>query len=350
MSLRRVVRRAAVAATLLLAACGGATSGPPARVVVPPGATFAQVAESLAANDVVGSAFLFRLRARLQGVDKKVFAGVYEFPRGISAGEVLRQLSEGKVAARRFTVPEGMTMFEIAGLAESRLGIPADSVLGAARDRALIDSLGLPGPTLEGYLWPDTYLLAPDVAAGELVRVMVRGFVAAWDSSWRRPLDSLGLSRHQLLAMASIVEGEARVDEERATIAGVYYNRLRRGMPLQADPTVQYAISMRTGERKPRLYEKDYRIESPWNTYRNPGLPPGPVNSPGRESIEAALRPAAVPWYYFVASPNGRHTFTRTYDEHLRAVARARRETRAAEASRPADGAGRQADGVKGGN
>jgi UPF0755 protein len=323
-------RRASGALVLLLAACGAPSRDAPARIVVPAGASFGEVAESLAAHRVIANAFVFKLQARFSGADRKVAAGVYEFEPGMSADAVLERLAGGRVVADRFTVPEGLTMHEIAALAESRLGIPADSVLAAAGDRALIDSLGLDAPSLEGYLWPDTYHLDPDATAGELVRTLVGEFLDSWRPEWSSRLDSLGMTRHQLLTMASIVEGEARVDSERETIAGVYFNRLRRGMPLQADPTVQYAITLRTGRRKPRLYEKDYLTPSPYNTYQSRGLPPGPVASPGRRSIEAALRPADVPFLYFVASPDGSHTFTRTYAEHLRAVARARRARDAA--------------------
>ena len=154
---------------------------------------------------------------------------------------------------------------------------------------------------------------------------MAEGFKAAWEPAWDARLDSLEMSRLQLVTLASIVEGEARADDERETIAGVYRNRLRIGMALQADPTVQYAIALTTGLAQTRLYEKDYQFHSPYNTYLNPGLPPGPVNSPSRRSIEASLYPAKVPYLYFVAGPDGRHIFSRTYSEHLRNVAEVRR-------------------------
>jgi UPF0755 protein len=237
-------------------------------------------------------------------------------------------LAGGRVVAERFTVPEGYTMFETAALAQERLKIPVDSFLAAARDTAIVDSLGLPGPTLEGYLWPDTYQVPPQITARELVRLMAQGFKTAWRPAWTARLDSVRLGERDVMALASIVEGEARVDSERATIAGVYLNRLHRGMPLQADPTVQYAIALHQGHKKPRLYEKDYLTPSEYNTYQHPGFPPGPVNSPGARSIEAALYPAQVPYLYFVASPDGHPTFTSTYDAHLRAVANARREAR----------------------
>ena len=145
---------------------------------------------------------------------------------------------------------------------------------------------------------------------------MAEGFKSGWEPAWTARLDSIRMTQLQLVTFASIVEGEARADDERETIAGVYHNRLRIGMALQADPTVQYAILLATGRRKTRLFERDYQITSPYNTYLHPGLPPGPVNSPGRRSIEASLYPAKVPYLYFVAGPDGRHIFAKTYAEH----------------------------------
>ncbi|MGH7656780.1 MAG: endolytic transglycosylase MltG, partial [Gemmatimonadales bacterium] len=152
---------------------------------------------------------------------------------------------------------------------------------------------------------------------------MVRAFNRAWKPEWTAQLDSLGMNRLEVVTLASIVEGEAILDSERPIIAGVYHNRLRIGMALQADPTVQYALQLQ-GERKQRLYIRDYRTPSPYNTYLHPGLPPGPISSPGVASIEATLHPASVPYLYFVAMLGGRHAFSRTYQEHLIAISRAR--------------------------
>jgi UPF0755 protein len=201
-------------------------------------------------------------------------------------------------------------------------------VLVAARDRSESAALELPGSSLEGFLFPETYAVPLGASGRDVVRAMARNFKAAWRPEWDARLDTLRLSKLQLVTLASIVEGEARADEERELIAGVYHNRLRIGMALQADPTVQYAIMLTTGGRKPRLYTKDYRFPSPYNTYLHPGLPPGPVNSPGRRSIEAALYATKVPFLYFVAMPDGRHRFAATYDEHLRNVAASRRAYR----------------------
>ena len=234
-------------------------------------------------------------------------------------------LKVGKAAARRLTVPEGLTIEEIASLVAERLGVARDSVLAAARDGAAASAaLGYPVRSFEGFLRPETYTLPLVIGAVEIVRLMADGFTNDWKPEWNAQLESLGMTQLQLVTLASIVEGEARVDDERETIAGVYHNRLRIGMALQADPTVQYAIALKTGKRKTRLYQKDYQFPSPYNTYLHRGLPPGPVNSPGRRSIEASLYPAKVPYLYFVAGENGRHVFSRTYSEHLRAIARVR--------------------------
>jgi UPF0755 protein len=218
-----------------------------------------------------------------------------------------------------------LTVQEVANLARTRLGIPAESVLAAARDPVEVAALELSGRSVEGFLFPETYQIPIGSTARDLVRIMTRGFLEAWKPEWDSRLSALGMTREQVVTLASIVEGEARIDAEREVIAGVYHNRLRIGMALQADPTVQYAIEIRTGKSKQRLFEKDYQTPSPYNTYLHPGLPPGPVNSPGLRSIEATLNPADVPYLYFVAGQGGRHTFSRTYDEHLRAVAQYRR-------------------------
>ena len=314
----------ALSALTALTACG--TSPKPARVILPAGASFSAVTDSLEAHGVITHSASFKLLARVRGVDRSVHAGVYEFPAGSSAWKVLTMLARGQKAALRFTVPEGLTIPEVAALAAEKLGIPRDSFVAAARDSvAATRLLGMKVPSFEGFLRPETYLLPADLAARELVRVMGDGFKKEWAPAWDARLDTLKMSRLALVTLASIVEGEARADDERETIAGVYHNRLRIGMPLQADPTVQYAIILKRGKRKPRLFVKDYQIASAYNTYLHPGLPPAPVNSPSRRSIEATLYPATVRYLYFVAGADGRHVFSRTYNEHLRAIRKIRR-------------------------
>ncbi len=321
----RRLRTAVLTALCLLTACGRPSPGPAERVLVPPGASFSNVTDSLVRHGVVEHRLWFKLLARLRRVDRSVKAGVYEFPQHASAWEVLSKLEQGDVLAQRFTVPEGLSVRELAGLAATELGIPADSVIAAAHDPTVPAELGLPGPTMEGFLLPNTYQLPADVTGRELVHIMGRTFLEQWKPAWTRRLDTLGLSLRQLVTLASIVEGEAAVDSEREVIAGVYHNRLQLGMPLQADPTVIYAIELQTGERKARLFLKDYQFPSIYNTYLHPGLPPGPISSPGLRSIEAALYPDSVPWLYFVARPDGSHAFSRSYEEHLAQIARSQR-------------------------
>ncbi len=313
---------------MVASGCGSPAAGPAERVTVPPQATFRTVTDTLFAHGLIRNKLVFRIVARLQGVDRSVRAGVYDLPRGATMTDLLARLASGKTASARFTAPEGLTIPEIAAQAARQLGVPAESVVAAARDPRELSTLGLEVSSLEGFLFPETYTLPLGATGRDLVRAMARSFEAAWRPEWYVRLDTLGLTQLQLVTLASIVEGEARADEEREVIAGVYHNRLRIGMALQADPTVQYAIMLSTGNRKPRLFTKDYRFASPYNTYLKPGLPPGPVNSPGRRSIEASLYPAKVPYLYFVAMPDGRHRFGATYGEHLQNVAESRREHR----------------------
>ena len=308
-----------------LAGCAG-TNSTPERVTVPAGAAFGAVTDTLAAHGVIASRRIFKLIARVRRVDRTVQAGVYEFSPGTPPWEVLDVLARGAAVSEKFTVPEGLTIPEVATLAGARLGMTPDSVLHAATDGAAASALlGYPVHSFEGFLRPETYTLPLVLRADELVRIMTEGFKAGWEAAWTARLDSIGMSQLQLVTFASIVEGEARADDERETIAGVYHNRLRIGMALQADPTVQYAIFLTSGRRKTRLFDRDYQIKSPYNTYLHPGLPPGPVNSPGRRSLEASLYPAKVPYLYFVAGPDGRHLFAKSYAEHLRNIAQLRR-------------------------
>jgi UPF0755 protein len=314
-----------VACTIALASCA-VPVGPPERVTVPSGASLSTVADSLQAHDVLRSRLWFQLLSRARRIDRNLQAGTYEIPRGASAWKILTILASGKVMLTRFTVPEGLTLLELADLVEQELGIPAESLRVAASAPELRSALQVNAPTLEGYLLPETYQLPIAVTARELVRTMTQQFSQHWEPGWYARMDSLGWTVAQVVTLASIVEGEARYDEERAIIAGVYTKRLRMGMALQADPTVQYAIQLRTGQRKPRLYFRDLETASPYNTYLHAGLPPGPVNSPGTESIRAALYPADVPYLFFVAQPDGHHVFSRTLAEHNRAVVDVRRQ------------------------
>jgi len=323
----RIVIRRALAVFLCLA-CGPTSDLPSERITVPTGARFAEVKDTLVARGLVSSPRWFTLVARVRGLDRSLRAGVYDIQPGASASTILTMLAEGREAMGSLTIPEGLTLMEIARLVEQHLGIAAEDFAHAAGDSVLVTQVSPGAGSLEGYRDPETYVVRASITALQLVGTMVAEFERQWQPGWTLRLDTLGRTRAAIVALASIVEGEARVPDERPVIAGVYHNRLRRGMRLQADPTVQYAIQLATGERKPRLFLVDYEFPSPYNTYLIDGLPPGPVSSPGTASLEAALYPADVPYLYFVADSTGRHVFTKTYREHLAAIDSVRGRTR----------------------
>jgi UPF0755 protein len=208
---------------------------------------------------------------------------------------------------------------ELAQSVERQLGVPADSIHAAARTPLLLEAVRARGPTLEGYLYPSTYFVRVGATALEIVRQMVSEFESRWQASWDERLDELALTRDEVVTLASIIEGEARHPEDLKYVASVYHNRLRRGMRLQADPTVNYALGVRR-----RLFSRDYSVNSPYNTYQIDGLPPHPIGQPSSSSLEAALYPRQSDFYYFVADSAGRHVFSRTYGEHLQAIRRIR--------------------------
>lgn len=309
-----------LAAVALVAACGGRSTDT-VLVTIPRGATLHAVAETLAVRGVIEHPGRFRLLARLTGRADRLRAGVYELPRPSGSWQALSILVSGTPALARLSLPEGLTLEETAAAIEEQIGVPAGELLQAARDRDLLARVRSPGPTLEGYLYPTTYLVRRDVSADELVRLLVGEFERRWRPEWTRRLDTLGMSRHEIVILASIIEGEVRRPADAPFVSSVYHNRLRRGMRLQADPTVAYAIG-----RRRRLFEKDYGFASPFNTYLVDGLPPGPINSPSVASLRAALYPPATDFLYFVAGPDGSHIFSRTYAEHLAAIRAARED------------------------
>ena len=329
---RRALALAAwtAAAPFAFACADGSTPASPVRVVIPVGASFAQAADSLADAEIIDNPKLFRLYAMLRGRDRALKPGTYVLRAGQSYGAILRDLTEGRGLVHTVTVPEGFAISTIVPLLASALELSRDSLDAAVRDSALRAELGVPTRTLEGYLFPDTYSFPAGTSARDVVRAMVRRFEQAWQPEWDARLTEIGMTRHEAVTLASIVEKEARLAEERPVIAAVYRNRLRIGMALQADPTVQYAL----GGHRARVLYKDLEVDSPYNTYRYPGLPPGPIASPGAASLEAALHPADVRYLYFVAHPDGHHEFRETFGQHEQAVVAMRRERARQEAAR----------------
>jgi UPF0755 protein len=306
---------------------------PEVMVIIPRGATFVQAVDSLVSRGVIERRDWFSLYARLRGLPGSLKSGVYTFSPDDSWNHVVGTLKKGRGAEARFTVLEGMMGFEVGERARSWLGVPRDSFAAAVRDTALERELGIrPSPAgVEGYMYPTTYIVPARIKARDLVRLMTREFIERWQPEWDARLAELGMTRHQIVTLASIIEAEVRYRPDRPYVSAVYHNRLKRGMALQADPTVIYAH----GRRLRRVWEKHLRIPSPYNTYVNRGLPPGPITQPSDSSIVAALYPASAGYLYFVAQPDGKHIFSASYADHLIAIKRVR-ERRAAPAPRPA--------------
>jgi UPF0755 protein len=321
-----VQRRAAVWMVLAIGLASSACSGPadePVRVQVPRGASFGQVADTLAQRGVIRTSRLFRVYGRVRGVAGGVKPGTYEFEPGTSWSQILDDLIAGRVLTARVAVPEAWDLRGIAPRIAAATGLDADSVLGVLADTATANRFGVPGPTMEGYLYPATYTFPVDAPLDTVIAYMAATYQRAWTPERRARADSIGLNEREVVTLASIIEKEARQRDEMPTISGVYHNRLRRNWRLEADPTVQYAL----GEHQQRLLYAhiDDTADSPYNTYRIFGLPPGPIGSPSAMGIDAALYPATVDYMFFVARPDGSHVFTRTLDEHNRARAAVRR-------------------------
>lgn len=308
-------RTAAIAAALLAAAACGKPHGQPIRVIIPRGATFTAATDSLSRGSIVKWPTGFKLLARVRGKDRNIKPGTYLLKPGTSWSEVLSALNGGLGVVNSVTVPEGFALSQIVPLLARRLDLPVDSVNAAVRDTALQSRLDVPAGTLEGYLFPDTYAFPDGTKARDAVSEMVKRFEREWKPEWDARLAELAMNRNDIMTLASIIEKEARLPEERPVISAVYHNRLKKQMLLQADPTVQYALPAHTQ----RLLYRDLEVKSPYNTYQHAGLPPGPIASPGGPSIAAALFPANVEYLYFVAFPDGHHVFRTTLVEHEQA-------------------------------
>jgi UPF0755 protein len=323
-----------LALLLVLAACGGhAGDGPVHRVTIPPGASFSHVADTLDARGILNANAFVRLYARLTGAAGDIKAGTYEFREGAGWRKVLSDLTEGRVAVDRLVVPEGWDIRRIAPSLAALVGQQPDSLIAYMFDTATAARFEVPGPTLEGYLYPATYIVPAGASADSVIRRMVREYQRVWTPERRARADSADLSEREVVTLAAIVEKEAKVPSEMRTIAAVYLNRLEIGYPLQADPTVQYAL----GDHQNRLLFAHIEsvADNPYNTYRHPGLPPGPIASPSVRAIDAVLDPADVNYLYFVARDDGSHVFNRHLTEHNASIAEIRTARRRAASTRP---------------
>jgi UPF0755 protein len=288
-------------------------------VEIPSGAGSVAIGDRLIEAGVIRDRTTYRAAVWMTGKGRQLKAGEYRFDRAMTPFEVIDKVARGDVYVVHVTFREGLTMAEMATIFEAEGLGPAAAFMQAAKDPAPILGIDPAAKDLEGYLFPETYAVPRRTDAAKLVRQMVAAFQRAFPSALVEAAGAANLTPRQIVTLASIVEKETSKAEERPIVAGVYRNRLRIGMPLQCDPTVIYALQ-RAGRFTGNLRRDDLMVDSQYNTYRYPGLPPGPIASPGKAALEAAARPADVDYVYFVSRNDGSHEFARTLEEHNRNV------------------------------
>lgn len=285
------------------------------------GAGIGSIATSLEKEGLIKSRLPFLVAYRLFYAPRTLKAGEYAFPSPLRAKDVLSTLVEGKVYLHSITIPEGLTGFEIASLLAPILADGEEGFRSAFRNPGAIASLD-PGATdVEGYLYPETYHFARGIPSTQVIQTMVAQFNSVFQEPWRMRARTLGMTVRQVVTLASLIEKETAISEEKPLISAVFHNRLRLGMKLDCDPTIIYALKQR-GLFDGNLSKRDMSLSSPYNTYLHPGLPPGPICNPGREALAAALFPAPEDFLYFVSRNDGRHHFSRSFSEHQAAVHR----------------------------
>jgi UPF0755 protein len=290
-------------------------------VLIPTGSTFSSVAQLLETKGLIKSKRAFYCLAWWEDATTRIKAGEYALSPTQTPVEILDYLVQGKIRQYMVTIPEGYNLFQIDDLLANAKLISSDSFLNVARDKNILRTLGIKADSAEGYIYPDTYQFTRDATAHEMLRTFVNHFWEVWNSEeFSRRTEELGVQIHDIVTIASIVEKEAMRSRERPLIACVFWNRLKKNIPLQADPTVHYGILVETKVKKRRLRWKDLRKKTPYNTYVSKGLPKGPISNPGKESIRATLHPSKKDYLFFVSKNNGTHYFSRTLAEHNRAV------------------------------
>jgi UPF0755 protein len=284
-------------------------------ITIPRGSSLSNISHILEESGVIENARLFVYAAKFLKAEKNLKAGQYLLPARASNYQILKTLQNAQPQSVRLTIPEGKDIRYIARAIQAKLPIDTALFSNAIRDTSLCRQFGIRASSLFGYLLPNTYFLDPGMNERDIIRVMVKEFSKFFNDEMNQRLEEIKMSRHQIVTLASIIEGETADDDERYYVSAVYHNRLKNNMPLQADPTIQFIIP----DSPRRLYSKDLEIDSPYNTYKLKGLPPGPINNPGKASILAALYPAKVDFLFMVADGSGKHIFSKTLTEHLKA-------------------------------
>ncbi|MFO0773890.1 MAG: endolytic transglycosylase MltG [Nitrospiraceae bacterium] len=292
-------------------------SHPPSQVVViPDGATFQQVASLLEQAKLIRSKSRLLMLGKSTGADRRIISGEYELSPAMAPKDILAKIRAGQVILHTITIPEGYSIAQMAEVLDIDDYVDAKEFLRLARDTSFVHSLGIEAPTLEGYLFPDTYRVARGTKAKDFIQTMVAKLWQVFTPEWKTLAQTNHMTPHQVLTMASVIEKETGAGQERRLISAVFHNRLKKNIPLQSDPTVIYGLESFDGN----IHKKDLSNPSPYNTYRVRGLPPGPIASPGAQSIEAALKPADEPFLYFVSRNDGTHQFSSTLVQHNEAV------------------------------
>jgi len=300
----------------LYAARPAASQGVEKIVEIRPGQNFARTAQALEQAGIIDCAWKFKLLGRLKRWDKRLKAGEFMLSASMPPMQILKTLVAGQVRLHRFTVPEGLTLFQIADLAAAAGFGSREAFVAAAGDLQLARTLGIQAPTLEGYLFPDTYYFPRGARPRQIITTMVRRFHEVWQPAWHDRAQQAGLSDHQVVILASIIEKETGSAPERPIISSVFHNRLKKGMRLESDPTVIYGIEDFDGN----LTRRHLSTPGPYNTYKIKGLPQGPIANPGRASLEAALYPAQTDFFFFVSKKDRTHQFSTNIRDHNRAV------------------------------
>ena len=286
------------------------------EIRIDPGESFSAVGRKLRERKIIRNERLFSLWARISGMERKIHWGLYRFESPLTPWEVLQRMVIGKGLFLRITIPEGLTVKDIAELLDKSEIVDKQKFLEEAVNSELLSSLGLPEQGIEGYLFPNTYHFAPLVTARDIIIMMNEQFRTVFEPLLEERRDEIKLTPHEIVTLASIIEKESGIEAERPLISAVFHNRLRLNMPLQSDPTVIYGIKNFNGN----LTRKDLLTPTAYNTYRIPGLPPGPICNPSLSSLKSALNPSSVPYLYFVSKNDGSHLFSESLAVHKRAV------------------------------
>jgi UPF0755 protein len=297
------------------------------KVKVITGSTLGDISKQLYEKKIISNEQMFRWAVQVMGKEKEIPVGTFQLVDTQSNYDIIKQLVYGSPELIKVRLLEGWSVKQIAEHLNDVMGFELDDVIGISEDNQFLKKHNINAPTIEGYLFPDTYLFFNGDTPISVLENIVSEYKKFWKDTFRARARELNMTEHEVVTLASIIEGEAIYDKERPTISGVYHNRLNRGMRLQADPTIQYIID--DGPR--RLLNRDLRIDSPYNTYKYKGLPPGPINSPGAQSLKAALYPEENEYLFFVARGDGYHTFTTNEKDHNNAkkqLQKLRRELR----------------------